>query len=263
MMFKLQDMMWKRLHEKANSVGRNKNEAFKDLFQSLIAKIDAKLILEVGAHEAEFSSQVAKNMPNSKVLAYEANPFVYKKFKNKLPANVEYLNLAVGVDNNPKKFFIPRFIPTQNEGIEIGVTNTTSSLRSRSNESVLQDEVVCECTTIDLIMLDNNWMSPCAIWIDVEGAVGDVLFGANKSLKRNVALIYVEQELRSIWDGQWLASEIEEYLFSKNFIPVVRDCETIWQFNQIYINNNYLNNDIIGLIQGYLDHLIDKIAANS
>ena len=261
-MFKVQDMLWRRLHEKANVFGRGKNEIFTDLFHSLVVKIDAKIILEVGAHEASFSSRLAASMPNAKVLAYEANPFVYEKYKNKLPKNIEYFNLAVGVDSNPKKLFIPRLIPAGNEGVQLSNVNKIGSLRSRIKEGVLQDEVMCECTTIDSIMDKNNLMGPCALWIDVEGAVGDVLFGANRSLKKNIALIYVEEELRPTWAGQWLATDIEDYLFSKNFVPVIRDCETSWQYNKIYVDNKYLDNDVLGLIESYFDLLIEKIASN-
>jgi len=250
--------MWQRLHEAAGVTGRNKNDRFRELFRQLIRQIDVKLFLEIGAHEAAFSRELADFMPETRIIAYEANPFVYEKYKSQLPETIGYVNSAVGVDNSPKRFYIPRSIPTGRGDIKLSEINTTSSLRARAGQNVVQDEVVCQCTTIDSIMEENNWLEPCALWVDVEGAVGDVLFGSHRALRRNITMIFVEVETNSTWAGQWLASDVIEYLTTKNFIPAVRDCETKWQYNQIYIHDSYLDQDVLKLIENYFELLIKK-----
>lgn len=160
------------------------------------------------------------------------------------------------MDNTPKTFYIPRHITTKKGDIHLSQSNLTSSLRARSGQNTVNEQVVCECTTIDSVMELNQWESPSAIWVDVEGAVSDVIFGAHFALQKNIALIFVEVEERAAWTGQWLASDVTEYLLTKNFIQIARDCETVWQFNKIFINKKYLNPSVLTHISSYVDYLV-------
>lgn len=248
--------LWPRLHDLAGVVGRGNNAEFRNLFQRLVKQLEIRLFLEVGAHEASISKELLKLMPQTKIFAYEANPFVFEKYKTQQPEGINYVNSAIGVDNSPKTFHIPRQIPTKKGDINLSQLNTTSSLRARSGRDTINEQVVCECTTIDSVMALNDWLTPSAIWVDVEGAVSDVLFGAHFALQKNIAIIFVEVEEHLTWTGQWLASDVTEYLHTKNFIPIARDCETTWQYNKIFINKKYLDSSILKHLGDYVDYLV-------
>jgi FkbM family methyltransferase len=257
----MQNIIWKKLHEMSGLFGRNKNDEFRDLFRDLLMSIDVEFFMEIGAHEAAFSSDLVNLMPGKDFMAYEANPFVFEKYKNSLSSSIKYVNSAVGGDRSKKTLYIPRSVPTKNGPLKLMPSNSTSSLHSRSAVNVEYDEVIVDCTTIDSIIEDNGYTTSGALWIDVEGAVGDVLFGAHRALQNNIAMIFVEVEEKSAWSSQWLASDVTEYLATKKFVPAVRDLETDWQYNQIYIHENYLSRDVLKLIESYVELLVNRIAA--
>lgn len=252
------DYVWDHLHEVVGATGRNRNAEFIKLFQNICVKIKPKLFLEIGAHGAEFSKTLTSLLPGAKVIAYEANPFVFEKFKSKIPNSMEYLNLAVGADMLPKTLFIPIVLPTQDGTRNLAVANTTSSLKPRTNDSVVNEKVVCECTTVDEIVKKAGLPKPVIMWIDVEGAVGDVLFGAHRTLSKNMAAVFVEVETSAAWSGQWMASEISDYMKMQGFLPLARDRETAWQYNQIFLHKDYLNAGIFELLGEYISTLLKK-----
>jgi FkbM family methyltransferase len=72
--------------------------------------------------------------------------------------------------------------------------NLTSSLRTLNMEKVEYEEVTVSCTSLDRIVSDHPGLTPVSLWIDVEGAAGDVLAGATQALRKDVALVYIELE---------------------------------------------------------------------
>jgi FkbM family methyltransferase len=262
-MSKVTDFLWRRIHEVTGATGRNKNQAFRDLYQKLCVQLRPDWILEIGAHEALFSKQMSQLLPEAKVLAFEANPFVYERFKGQVPESVAYLNQAVGADTTSKTLFIPRIIPKRDGEINFLRTNPISSLKSRAAEGVSYEQVACECTTVDSLLEKANRLSTSALWIDVEGAAGDVLLGANQSLSTVVSTLFVEVETESAWSGQWLAADVQNYLETRGFVSLARDCETTWQYNEIFIRRELVSDDVLNMVGDYMVGLLNSRPAPS
>ncbi len=260
MLNKLYDHFWEQLHVITGATGRNKNQAFRDLYKEICVELKPQLFVEIGAHEAGFSKSLASLLTQTKLMAFEANPYVYERFARSMPPTVQYLNKAVGTDESPKTFDIPRVITTRDGEIKLSEHNPVSSLHKRIGAGVTSTEVSCECTTLDRIVAGSGIsrnVEGVAIWIDVEGAVGDVLFGAHQSLKEDVSAILVELESRASWAGQWLAKEVNDYLALFGFVPIARDCETTWQYNQIYLKQRLVTDRMIGLVDGYIRRIVE------
>jgi FkbM family methyltransferase len=254
------DLLWERLHAVGGSTGRNNNKNIVDLFEQLCIAIKPDIFLEIGAHGAEFSSLLASKLANTKIYAFEANSHVYEKYKNRVDPKVIYINKAVGIDSQNKNIYIPRSIPSGDGFMNLSLVNLTTSLKKRENDKVTSDVEICECTTVDDVIYSGPSPKKAILWIDVEGAVGEVLFGAHRALKGDVAALFIEIEKVSAWSGQWLAPEIDQYLEMLGFVQLARDSETSWQFNQIYIKKEYLKANISNLVKIYIDKIscVDK-----
>jgi FkbM family methyltransferase len=254
---KLHDQFWAQLHNLTGATGRNNNALFHRLFHDLCVLIEPGLVVEIGAFEAGFSKELAKVLKDAKLLAYEANPHVYQRFAPTMPPGVSYINKAVGAVEGSKPFHIITTVPSPEGDVVVGSFNRISSLRARSGNATQSETILCECTTVDQIIADHGNPQNAALWIDAEGAVGDILFGAHQALAGNVVTILVELETVAEWSGQWLADEIRNYLALFGFVPVVRDCETSWQFNEIFVRESALTDSMLELVDGYMRQLID------
>lgn len=256
------DVYWDELLSRLGKTGRNTNQFFTEFFMSLCIKLDAKLVLEIGAHGAEFSKSIAQSLPEARVLAFEANPHVYNRIRASIPPGVSYIQSLVSSDDRDRTLFIPVKMMVRGEERVLSNANTTSGLRKRLGD-VEYEETVCKSTTVDQICKQENWIAPCAMWIDVEGAVGEVLFGAHQSLNKTVKLILAEVETIANWEGQWVVGDVRNYLQSQGFIPLCRDRETPWQFNEMYIRKECLDNTVLSMLRTYIENLLSTSAAES
>ena len=79
------------------------------------------------------------------------------------------------------------------------------------------------------------------MWVDVEGATREVLTGADGFLA-NVDLVLVEVEEIPIWSaGQWLRTDVSEYLATHGLEPIARDQQSRYQFNVLFVSRQRLD----------------------
>lgn len=96
-----------------------------------------------------------------------------------------YRSFNVGMSN--KKGLVDFFVPASNEAASI-VTNEDSFYRKRSNNKgeytgkTEIDKILCNVTTVDDFVLENNIVSMTFMKIDVEGNEKAVLEGQKKHL---------------------------------------------------------------------------------
>lgn len=236
----LHNCLWEALLTHAGLTGRDKTAFLEAFYIEMCVQLEARLCLEVGAHEASGLQRLHKVLPEARLIGYEANPYVHQRFVKRLDPAIEYLNQVVSHDDQPKKLKIPRVMPDRNGQRTLPRENLTSSIRPRTLERVEYEEVTVESTTLDDIIAQHPGQTPVCLWIDVEGAAGDVLFGAKRALGNDIALLYMELENRESWKGQWLDLDVARYLTAYQFVPLARDMQTPWQYNQLFIRQHYL-----------------------
>ena len=161
--------------------------------------------IEVGAHEGAYSKTIS--LLGVEAYAFEASPYVYNRFKDGL-SGVFYINKAVSEYSGILKFEMQtRFDPAM-------AGNNTIKNR---NEDTAYEYIDIEATSLDEYFQDDiDKNANFVLWIDVEGANGDVLLGAKKMLDR-VSSIHIEVEEREFWKNQWLHEDVTEYLAGYGF----------------------------------------------
>jgi len=198
------------------------------IFDKMISDADINRAIEVGAYEASFSKKFKRRYPDANVIAYEANPHVFNRFKGDVEsAGVDYKHLCVGPENGELTISIPRDFRGTARPADNQMASLMSNLHSEESE-----DVVVRCVRLD------DDVQPAAedriaLWVDVEGATSQVFGAASRTLERT-ALVFVEVESRPIWEGQWLASDVNKFMESHGFVPIARDIQRVHQFNFIY-----------------------------
>lgn len=213
------------------------------------------VFLEVGAFEASFSRTMKKMFPNSKVWAFEANPFNYDHYKD-LNSNINYLNLAISDTNNKINFYLQD--KNLMDGSELEKIRGNNSILNRNDDTISYKKIEIDSITLDNF-IDNNYIdeNSVSLWVDVEGANKNILFGFDKYIE-NAYSIYIEVEEISYWKNQWLSKDVVDHLRTKNFIPVTRDFEDNNQYNIIFIHKEILNEHNVKIkkwINDYFDFI--------
>lgn len=195
--------------------------------------------MEIGAHEAAFSLSVRREYPNAQIYAFEANPYVYKKycaqFTSESGLNINYRNMAVGNYDGMIDFLLAKEISDVEESPEssrnsflprVGMGHSYDSaavpitrLASFAQEEALHEETFC-------------------LWIDAEGSSQQVLEGA-KTLLPRVTSMLIEVELEPIWEGQWTVGPLMLWCREQGFIPVLRDFARPRQYNCLFVNLDF------------------------
>jgi len=198
------------------------------LFRGLCLRIDPTIGLEIGAHEASFSSWLKEASPTTRCLAFEANPYVAEKHRERVTAaGVEYRHLAIGPTNGPAHLVIPTSVRNK----ERRLTNRMASL-SLHTESDSAETVEVESVRLD----DFLTLGPddrLVAWVDVEGAT-EIVLGSGPEVLRRTSLVYIEVELEAKWHDQWLDVDVARHLAGLGFVPIARDAQRPHQYNVIF-----------------------------
>jgi len=201
-------------------------------FLQICIALEPDLSVEIGAHEADFSIALKKAVPNIIAKAYEANPYVFKKYME-MPGdrlqNIDYAHCAICEKTGVIDLHIPR---KWSKG-DIQKENLISSVRPRNDQQFDYEVLSVPALTIVDALKDIVFNNAVA-WIDVEGGQKNVLEGADSFLSKASA-IYVEVESKQVWDGQSVDDDIARLLKEYQFVPVLRDNLALFQYNEIYV----------------------------
>lgn len=223
---------------------RYSHTALVDMFYDLQSFIRPKTFIEFGAFDAGFSRKIRALHPNSKVVAFEANPYNFKHFTSEFDFDkngIEYKHLAISDrDNGSINFQIQR----KRSGVDASPIKGDDSLLKRnvSDPHEVYKDIEYETVAVDTMTLDGFFndaqfgLDDFGAWIDVEGALQSALAGASKTLARTHSLI-VEVEEKPFWSGQWLATDVERFLADLGFFPIARDFEFEHQYNMIFVKD--------------------------
>lgn len=217
--------------------------------------------VEIGAHEAGFSRNVCNKYPQAHIYAFEANPYVFQKYEAELKADfpaMDYRNAAVSAEDGVSEFLLA----TDIDGSSEPMAGKRSSLLPRLGDGNSTTSISVPAVRLDTFLRQENLTEEkVCLWIDVEGATGQVLTGAESSLAQ-VTSLFVEVELNPVWDGQWTFRQVMEWCYRHDFLPVLRDFLYGNQFNCIFVNRAYYNrieSDLMAYIQRTVRHRIEGV----
>jgi FkbM family methyltransferase len=199
-------------------------------FHAVSRSVQPTLSLELGAHEGRFSRWAKREFPEARCLALEANPYVYRKFRDRVTElGVDYRHLAAAASNGSVTINIP--------------TQVGKAAKSRDNRmaslAVHRSDRQHETTEVDAVRVDDlvelSATDRLVTWIDVEGASEAVLEGARDTMARADA-VYIEVESEEVWPGQWVDLDVAGFLLSLGLVPVMRDIQRPHQYNVIFVS---------------------------
>jgi FkbM family methyltransferase len=199
----------------------DKNGTLSEVFVSLQETILPDYAIEVGAHKAEFSSEMADRF-EVKATAFEAGLDVFSRYKDRISSDlVSYVNAAIfDVDGTV----------TFNVNVNEFIGN--SSIKKRNGAEPIKSVDVA-AYKLDTYFKDYNFSNAC-LWIDVEGANKEVLLGGTETLKK-VSSIFIETEDQDFWEDQWLTEDVVSFLDSNGFKKVAEENVYTAQKNIIFV----------------------------
>lgn len=227
-------LFWARLTAaQAHNTGRPSeaiDRRVQRFFRDICAEVDPTITLELGAHEAGFSSWAKRTFPEARAVAVEANPYVHEKYRERLAERgVEYHHLAAASTNGPVTITIPRQVGKRS----LGQANRMASLAAHQDDRG-HESVEVEAKRMD-DFVDAGADERIVAWIDVEGASDQVLGGSTELLARAGA-VYIEVEPEAKWHGQWLDVDVARYFHDLGKVPVIRDIQRRTYYNVVYLD---------------------------
>ena len=227
--------------------GRRESAAHLDeLFHSLIDLVRPEVFLEVGAADAEASLAVAARHPQCRVIALEATDYIHARASastDYAAAGVDYRYCAAS-DHDGMVTFRLDVDPVSGELLP------GQSLLARSDAGALR-EVEVPSARLDSVIPDRN--VNVGAWIDVEGAIREVLAGASGLLPQ-VAVLKVEVEDAQIWEGQLISLGVIEHLLAAGLVPVARDAEYVGQYNVLFVSGRWARHAAVRQALEYCAH---------
>lgn len=218
-----------------------------NLFLAITKVVKPDVFFEAGAESAETSRKIRNILPNTRIYAFEANPYNFKKYQeefNYAEHDIEYLNLALSDSAGQLSFYLRESVGGKGMPRETG----QNSILKRTDPSTTYEELTIEAVTLDRYFSAGE--DNC-LWIDVEGASQQVLKGATRLL-RHTQVAFVEVEEREFWEGQWLAPTTVQFMAEHDLIPVARDFEYLSQYNILFLSHRaFANHYVRRVLQAY------------
>jgi FkbM family methyltransferase len=179
----------------------------KYLFLNLLRLIKPDVVIDVGSLDGSDSIRFRLMSPQSKVIAFEANPYHYsnmQKCRQLADSQIEIRDRLISTTPEKGTFYISKGAVA---GVIDGNMGTSSSLMP-VNAMDVAEQIEVETTRLDKVISevssDTEWV---ALWVDVEGAAYDVLKSA-MGVKKQIGLVHIEVELVEYWVGQKLKSDV-------------------------------------------------------
>lgn len=214
------------------------------LFRRLTTRVAPTVTLEIGAFEASFSRWARAQLPQARVLAFEANPHVHAHFRDEVSAaGVEYVHACVGVDDRP----VTLHVPADFYGRERDLVNPMASLRTNLHTEQ-HHAVEVPGVRLDQVVLAGP-ADRVVAWIDVEGALEQVIGGGAETLAR-ADVVYVEVEDAPLWDGQWLDTDVARWFREAGLVPILRDLQRPPQYNLLLVSRDLATDPAVARLAG-------------
>lgn len=217
------------------------------LFFDLLDQFSCSTLIELGAHRATASRNFMRAKKGRRAIAVEANPYNYERFKEKVEkGGTVYKNLAMTNETG----FVNMILSDNDSDRKRGHRRTCNSLL-RNKDFIRTKTIQVSGITFDDLIKESVAKSEIyplnvnrpSLWVDLEGALGLLLEGAQKMLPECFA-VFAEIEATPLFDNQIIGDEIFKAFSELNFIPFLRDCEyNPKQYNVIFINRRFANSE--------------------
>lgn len=177
-----------------------------------IKALNINTVIDVGAHQGEFSSQIYKVIPHAKFYCFEPvrNNFIELKSNLNLP-NFIFFNLAIGDNSEKTEIYSHKFSPSSS-------ILKMSQLHKETFPFSVDDRLeAIEIKTLDEVFQSLGLEDNIFLKVDVQGYEDRVLRGA-KNLLQRVKVIIIETSFHELYEKQALFSDIYDFLTKQGFV---------------------------------------------
>lgn len=206
------------------------------LFCDIAGQTSPDVILEIGSRDFMDGLKIKASSPASKVFAFEANPENFSEHLKNINSIIFPLPIALGEANQVGTIRVPRY--------DSRTENAT--VQQRGIGSILQRDDLGEAIeySVPMMTLDTfmgNFAQDCshfAMWVDVEGYAYQVIKGASADLLKKCLFAKIEVEEHAYWSGQFLASDMRNYMTECGFVEVANCDKGLKQYDILFLNRS-------------------------
>lgn len=179
-----------------------------------IVGVDARHLVEVGANRGTDTARFLDAFPQAQVDAFEPDPRALNHLIGQpgLRAHATRLKLhmyAIGAEEGEVTFYQSQGVPDSHKDREDFAEGWDLSGSIRKPKDHLDVHPWCTFTdtlkvrleTLDRVAFANYWGVVDFMWVDIQGAEGDMIKGGLKTLERT-RFLYMEWAQRELYEGQ-------------------------------------------------------------
>jgi len=171
------------------------------------------VIVEAGAHIGLDTEELARYFPDGEIYAFEPVPDLFLQLSERTRPykNVHCLPVALSNQAGEAVMYVSG-----------GVSDGSSSLLPPKDHLIDHPDVIfeemihVECTILDQWAEQNNIHRVDLLWLDMQGHELNAL-KAGLAVLEKVQAVYTEINLKEVYDGAPLYSELREWLEGRNF----------------------------------------------
>lgn len=175
------------------------------------------VVLEIGAHKGEDSELFGLMFPEGKIFGFEASPELYCEGVRRVSglANVSLFPLAVGSSFDFRMFHASSGASTGSGSLLAPTLHLDQHPEIFFTE---EDKFCVPVVPLDTVIQKLELSKIDLLWMDVQGAEGEVIAGAMQTLNR-VSWIYVEVAKIPVYEAQVPYELLRRQLYEHGFIP--------------------------------------------
>lgn len=190
------------------------------------------IIFDVGANRGNYSRNIKKRFPNSKIYCFEPNPYIFEKINENKENNLLAFNIGMSSKEGEQKMFLSK------DDINGELSSLNEDVIKVIHQQKNTNSVNIKTTTIDKFCKDKQINNIDLLKIDTEGHELEILKGASAMIaQKRIRVIQFEFNemniisrtfLRDFYD---LLKEYDFYRLSEKELIDIRKYKTI---NEIF-----------------------------
>jgi len=187
-------------------------------FKFLLRRCQIDCLFDIGSCDGFESTLFRQILPDARVVAFEANPVLYKKMAANqalIDSKIEVLPYAISNQNGTAHFHVPDLDydakDVQNPG--------TGSLLVHEGLKIRETVEVPTRRIDDFLLAQCPGARNVALWIDAEGFEYFILEGMS-GIKDRVVAVHVETARKPMRVGQKVYADVEKLMKTMGFVSV-------------------------------------------
>ena len=142
--------------------------------QEALRNIHGELFIDLGANLGFYPNLLKGNF--QRILAVEADPFIFNQLKRSLPSNAVALNVAIADTEGSLSFYL------DHSSVNYGMGSLIPNWQVEYDSQLRKQTVTVQATTLNSLLKDEKVVE--LVKVDVEGAEWAVLSGAEKVMNK-------------------------------------------------------------------------------